>query len=277
MNQDQFSIWERIQSRINQARLRQRKIISFSNPHYTEAGVTEIEKEAWLNSLPRPLRDTIYRLENQYQLGKFQAKLSLPSYTKNLNTLWILENLLETRLISYPDLIDVLEVGCQDFVRAPAIGKYFASWNKEINLLGLELDAFPILRHGHSRFDMAQYYKALAPGSHYLSQDFFEWKAQASMILSFYPFVSPHPSLAWGLPKEFGNALSWIKAFDRCLISGGLVLVVHQGEWEASSFAEALNYSTRHGIDLQLLSHVNLDCPFYPLPYPALGSLYRKA
>jgi hypothetical protein len=139
----------------------------------------------------------------------------------------------------------------------------------------MELDPYPVLSGFHSRADKAEYYLSL-PGGHrtddYLAGDFFLRNSQpADLILSFYPFVSPDPALAWGIPAEFGDAKKWVDAYVQNLQKGGLVLAVHQGSWEEEEFDRA-----RKDAPLEIIWRSRVDCPFYPLPHPACASVYRR-
>jgi hypothetical protein len=247
--------------------------MAFSRNSYVEQGFSPLEWNTWLSQFPEHTQSLVRRLELQYKMLPWRKRLNLASYTKNLATLWVLEQVLDHRITS---AMQALEVGAQDFVRAPALNAFLHSHNINAQLTGLEVDAFPILRNLHSRFDLAQYYLRGLPDASYVAHDFFEWNEASDLIFAFYPFVSPHPSLAWGLPKEFGDAKRWVAAFDKNLRPGGFALVVHQGAWEQEEFDQALRMALRRGANLERVHQQNVNCPFYPLPFPAIGSLYRK-
>lgn len=206
-------------------------------------------------------------LEKKYALRPLRRRLTRDVYLKNLATLHSLERLLPQPISP----ATVLEPGCQDFARLPALSAFFP----KALITGVEIDPYPVLRGFHSRFDKAEYYRSLGadPGRHhYRAGDFFRWHEPADLVIAFYPFVSANPALAWGLPKEFGRPEPWIASFRRNLKPGGTLVVVHQGEWEQEAFDEA-----RRGKTLELVKREDLTCPFYPLPYPACGSVYRDA
>jgi hypothetical protein len=171
--------------------------------------------------------------------------------------------------------IHIIEPGCQDFSRLPAIRAFCKHHGRLPTVEGLELDPFPLLSGFHSRADKAEYYLSLPGGQRtdtYNAGDFFlRDKKPADVILSFYPFVSPDPALAWGIPAEFGDAKKWAEAYVQNLQRGGLVLVVHQGSWEEEEF----DRSRKHA-PLEIIWRSRVDCPFYPLPHPACASVYRR-
>lgn len=218
------------------------------------------------------LSDTERKLESKYELDLAADHLSDATYKKNLWTLWLLDRLLAPHLRRNHLPLDVLEPGCQDFARLPALRAFFRKHGVRPRFTGLEVDPFPVLQGFHSRWDKAKYYLSLEKSAdRYLEGDFFEWREPADLICCFYPFVSLHPALAWGLPARFGHAKPWVESFVRNLRPGGLLLVVHQGEWEESDFDEA-----RAGSGLRLLGREALSGAFYPLPHPACASVYRR-
>ncbi len=200
------------------------------------------------------------------QLRPFADKLAPRALEKNLHTLWMLET-----MGVKPTVLQILEPGCQDFSRLPALATFFS----QAEITGLEIDPYPILSDLHSRADKAAYYQSLLPArtAHYQAGDFFHWQGGYDLLLCFYPFVSLYPALAWGLPARYGSAASWIESILRTLKVGGEALLVHQGPWEEESFDEA-----RAALEppLRLLRREVLTCPFYAHPYPVCASLYRR-
>lgn len=254
---------ESLHSKRNRIFWKLRSALGFRRAGYKEVGGS-----------PLPLSPEEMRLERRYGMLFLKPRLYPEVYRKNLATLWIMEKTLPTDILPTGTL-QVLEPGCQDFSRLVAIRAFFKRHGREPCVRGLELDPYPVLSDFHSRADKAQYYLSL-PGRHKLDSftagDFFTWaEAPADVILSFYPFVSPDPALAWGIPAEFGDGRKWAEAYVRNLPRGGLVLVVHQGTWEEEEFDQA-----RKGFSLEIVWRSRVDCPFYPLPHPACASVYRR-
>jgi hypothetical protein len=238
-----------------------RSRLRFRRGGYREAGISNLI-----------LSDTERKLEKKYELDLTAEHLSDATYKKNLWTLWLLDRMLAPQLRRGFLPLELLEPGCQDFARLPALRAFFRMQGVRPRITGIEVDPFPVLHDFHSRWDKAKYYLSLETSAdRYLEGDFFEWRESADLICCFYPFMSAYPALAWGLPARFGNAKPWTVAFERNLRPGGLLLVVHQGEWEESDFDEA-----RAGTGLRLLHREELSCAFYPLPHPACASVYRR-
>lgn len=256
-----LSFREAIHSRSNRFFFRLRTALKFRRCGYREAGTGDLM-----------LNGAALRLERQYGMARFRPHLQEIIYRKNLSTLAWLENL-GPFIGELPAEPEVLEAGTQDFSRLPAIRRFLEENARVPRVTGLELDPYPILVDLHSRADRAEYYLKVggASGDCYEGGDFFEWQAQADCVLSFYPFVSTNPALAWGLPAEFGNGRKWAESFARVLRPGGLLLVVHQGDWEEEEFDKV-----RTGLPLQLLARDKANAEIYPLPHPACMSIYRR-
>ena len=210
---------EELQSKRNRLFWRMREALRFQRPGYRENGTVS----AHLDPEAR-------RLSEAYGLSALQLNLSSAVYAKNLATLWILEQMLGgIPLPTGP--CSVLEPGCQDFARLPALRAYLNHRGAEPVITGLEVDAYPILHNLHSRADKAHYYLALPGGNPrdtFRAGDFFRWNEPVDFLACFYPFVSPNPALSWGLPKEFGRPELWVQAFVRTVKPGGKLLIVHR-------------------------------------------------
>ncbi|MGE3260976.1 MAG: hypothetical protein AB7K68_04275 [Bacteriovoracia bacterium] len=256
-----LSFTESLHSRSNRLFLQLRTALKFRRSGYRESGSEDLA-----------LSPEAGVLESRYGMGEFFTKLHSNNYLKNLSTLSWLENL-QPFLGELPEQMEILETGAHDFSRLPAIRNFFTLNNFSPAITGLELDPFPILTDLHSRADKADYYISLTknPGDKFLAGDFFKSALQADCILSFYPFVSANPALAWGLPAEFGSAEKWLEGFSRTLKPGGLLLVVHQGEWEEKEFDEA-----RKNFPLELLARTEANSAILTLPHPPCLSVYRR-
>lgn len=242
-----------------------RSRLRFRRGGYRETGIDQLS-----------LSPAELELESEFEFSSYRNCLSPVNYRKNLWTLWVLHRMLAPHIRQSSMLSEILEPGCQDFSRLPALRAFFRKQvNKQLyppRITGLELDPFPVLHDFHSRWDKAKYYLNLEKSEdRYLEADFFRWHEHVDLICCFYPFVSTHPALAWGIPAPFGNPEPWLRGFTRNLRPGGLLLVVHQGEWEEDDFD-----AVRVAYPLRLLQREELESGFFPLPYPACVSVYRR-
>jgi hypothetical protein len=259
---DGAGLQETLQSAKNRVLWELRSRLRWSRSGYQESGAENVA-----------LDGEALALEKRYELVRYKNYLSEDVYRKNLWTLRAFEKLLLPHLRGGHLPLEILEPGCQDFARLPALRAFFGKQGVRPRFTGLELDPYPVLHDFHSRWDKAKYYLNLdSSADRYLAADFFRWSEAADLICCFYPFVSAHPALAWGLPARFGDPKPWIDGFLRNLRPDGLLLLVHQGEWEEEDFDEARN--TIPG--LRLLQRENIDAKYYPLPFPACASVYRR-
>lgn len=255
-----LSFRDRLHSRSNLLFLRLRTALKFRRSGYAERGAESME-----------IPEAGSALEKKFGLTSLRGNLAEYTYLKNLSTLsWLAP--LEAFLQELPGSPEVLETGPQDFSRYPAIRRFFERNGYSPAITGLELDPYPVLTDLHSRADKAAYYLSLmgAASDRFLAGDFFETALRADCILSFYPFVSVNPALQWGLPAEFGSAEKWVEGFQRALRPGGILFVVHQGEWEEREFDLARQHSA-----LKLLYRAKADARILPLVYPPCLSIYR--
>jgi hypothetical protein len=258
---DGTSLTESLHSAKNRIFWNVRSRLRFRRAGYKEDGISGLL-----------LSDTEQKLERNYELDLYADYLADSTYKKNLWTLCVLDRILAPQLRHNHLPLEILEPGCQDFSRLPALRSFFRKQGLRPRITGLEIDPFPLLHDFHSRWDKAKYYLNFEKSAdRYLDADFFGWQESADLICCFYPFVSTHPALAWGLPAKFGDSKPWIEGFIRNLRPGGLLLVVHQGEWEEEDFDKA-----REGKPLRLLHREAFELPFYPLPHPACASVYRR-
>lgn len=210
-------------------------------------------------------------INDKYAFTRVGERLAPRHWHRNLATLWYMEQMLDR--VELQKSITVLEPGCQNFSRLPALRGYFQNRGVVAAITGIELDAYVPLKGFYSLWDHAHYYLSLEKDdSRFVAEDFFKWQSPADVIVCFYPFVSAEPALAWGLPAEVAGAKKWINAFTKNLKPGGYVFVVHQGDWEEADFDEA-----RKGAPLTLLHRQVLQCPFFSTQHPAHGSLYQKS
>jgi hypothetical protein len=272
MNGFSISFFDRLRSIWNRFAFQLRNLIAFRRSGYVETGTSAEQLEKWVKSLPAPAQQLVLEIEKKYHLDNFRAHLHLDNYRKNLATLWILEQLLGNVALPKGIVLKVLEAGCQDFSRLPSLSQYLFTRGHASQIAGVELDAYRILHNFHSRADLANHYSQYVPGSQYRSGDIFQIDEQYDLFLAFYPFVSPHPALAWGLPMEFGSAKRWVEGLMRNVKPEGYALVVQQGSWEEQEFDTAMPFGA---FRLQLVERKIVDCPFYPLPHPAHGSVYQ--
>lgn len=246
----------------NELFFRCRSFLKFRRPHYRETGAI------------LPLTNYEMELTERYEMRQWRLRLSPLQFQRNLATLWILSSFKSWEKIIKLSAMDVLEVGCQDFSRLPALKSFFKHWGVQAKITGIEVDAYPILSDFHSRWDRAQYYRQLLGSEDdYVVADFFKYQKTAQGIFCFFPFVSEHPALRWGLPARFADGQKWLQGFLKCLAPDGFLFVVHQGEGEQEVFDQVRAPFLQ---DLVLVERYSLSCPFLPPKIPSFVSLYVR-
>lgn len=256
--------WESLLSKRNRLFFVLRRRVAFQRGGYTEKGRAR-SREEWLESLPAPARTEALRIINKFNF--YSNALSPVSDRWSLWTLWLLENMFS----GAPRAELAVDFGCQDFRRLPALRCFLGP---KPRIVGLEIDPYRILSGFHSRADIAEYFVKLDAKAEYLPENAFSWtpRKKAGAGFAFFPFVSPHPALAWGLPAELGAPDAWLSTLHRSLLPGAYAFVLHQGRWEEEEFDEARERLP--GL-LELVDRKRLICPFFPMNHPPHASLYR--
>lgn len=212
--------FSQVHSAINYFLWKIRKTIQFKRKGY---------KEKSFNSL---------NSKDFYWVQKYHLKtevLSDYAVQKNIQTLEWLEAIWPHNLT--PNIHTVLEAGCQDFIRLPALRAFFELHNQQPTIEGIEIDAFPILDNLHSRWDRAHYYISLEKKpACYKVENFFHKKNQYDLICAFFPLITTHSTLKWGLPLSFANAKLWAQSIEQSLNINGLAIVAHHTEHEQDQF-----------------------------------------
>jgi hypothetical protein len=122
------------------------------------------------------------------------------------------------------------DVGSSNFWYARALHAFFAP----DALTGVEMEGYRIYSNGYSRWDYAQGYVADLPRTSFKVIDYTHYADRAETIITWFPFVSATPVLAWRMPL---CALSPHALFRRVadnLRPAGLFVMINQGREEAS-------------------------------------------
>lgn len=268
------NLWQRGHSWLNGVLLQGRNYFAFTRGGYCEAPTDVTQFQQWLKSLPSPHRQELQALHERIDFADWFRHFNLETIKLNYTTWQILDAMLADYPLAKRRDCHAIDAGCQSFRRLPAMHKCLAPTCDFLHFKGIELDAFPLLDNFHSRYDVARYYCQHHPGSRYIAADFFLWSGQTNVDIAFcfYPFVSMEPSLAWGIPAQFGNAEKWVSTLQRCLVKDGVTLVVHQGDWEEKLFYSAIQKNKSFDRINQKTLHLLPEL----YPYPVHVSLYRK-
>lgn len=252
-----------------------RQYLAFSRAGYKEKPTTPETLENWLQRFSPQSRINFSRVIDTYCARKRMPFLSSASFQLHVSTLVILEELELQRWISpSPKMLRCIDAGCQGFARAPALFDYLLHHKHTLRLTGIEVDAFPLLSNLHSRYDIGRYFSQLLPGARYVATDFFQWQDSFDLLFGFFPFVSLEPTLAWGIPKNFGNADLWLQSIVKNTTTNGVILIAHQGDWEEEIFDRARKNLAAKSLALVNRKKITKLYPHYP--YPVHASVYCK-
>jgi SAM-dependent methyltransferase len=176
-------------------------------------------------------------LRERYGLGELRRLSSRLDYRDNL---WLLDNL--ERLLADVELpqpietverLRVLDIGAKNWNYVFALQRFFG----DASLMGVEVDGHGIYPDLRSRADHAEAYVSQTgnPRVHYQVTDFLDLTDRHfDVVTLFYPFLTRHALLAWGLPLgHFKPRRILARALD-VLRPGGLLVVFNQSNHERS-------------------------------------------
>jgi hypothetical protein len=200
--------------------------------------------------LEENFRKITFALRNRW-LGRIRLRTSLPSLKEpvaetpeqRFYELILKKSFTSAELRSFSC---VLDVGSRNGSYLPALSRSCP----EAKIIGIELDGGRRYWNGYRRCDYGEAHanalRCQGRGVHYLWKNFHDLSAtslgleqeRAVLITLFYPFVSPSPCAAWGLPSRFADYPSLLRKLDsygKRKAPHGLTTIIaaHQGEWEA--------------------------------------------
>jgi hypothetical protein len=186
-------------------------------------------------------------LNQRYQLAPLAKNSTAALYRKNLYLLDTLETVTEDLPCLKENAIHVkaLDIGSQDWHYVFGLERWLRFKNRpvrrSVSLTGIELDGYGIYADFHSRHNYAQAYveQTENPAVHYQIGDFLKVKEGAYDIISiFYPFVTRHQILLWGLPLRFFSPKNFLEHAAALTKVGGCLLVYCHSQLEQNLFLE---------------------------------------
>ncbi len=144
-----------------------------------------------------------------------------------------------------PSPLNAIDVGSQDWHYVFALERWLryanAAQGRDVKLKGVEADGYGIYPDFRSRKDYAQAYGAQTGNSDitYEVGDFLKTTGNAADVLTwFYPFVTRHHLLLWGLPLRFYRPEKLLEKAAASLKPGGWMLVYTHTQNEHELFKE---------------------------------------
>jgi hypothetical protein len=132
----------------------------------------------------------------------------------------------------------ILDVGSKNWFYAQGEYNFFKSFCNEIQLDGIELDAYRLYSNFYSRYEVAKYYIRSLNNTNYISGNLLDIKNNYDYIIWFLPFVLKEPHRYWGLPLKYFYPQKLLMHAYSLLNEGGQMLIINQGEVEAEAQVE---------------------------------------
>jgi len=175
----------------------------------------------------------IDRLRTKYSV-RFETLLSQETCLNNYAYLELMDRAWAHAQSEPPAGGEQSDVGCASFWYASAIHAFF----RPDSLTGYEVDAFRRYANAYSRQDFARGYAAAWPNTGFQGLNYLAVQEKVDRISCWFPFVSNHSILAWGLPLNLLNpGMLFVRIADN-LKTGGSLFMVNHGLAEAQIAAD---------------------------------------
>lgn len=218
-------------------------------------------------------------LFKKYSLGRYADKISHPTLTETLGILDLLDRLPDIDFLPlskiYDSTLKALDVGAKNWRYLGALSVWLQLKQKaQIEMTGIEIDAFRLDRNLCSRIGYARTYAELFSNSmlhfSYQASDILDFHSQVDFVTWFFPFLNLNPHRGWGLPKKFFRPS---EVFDhvetQVLKPKGVLILANQGEWEWEI--------ARNGFKkLNLLSFQQIEGSLHASPHPIFLSVWAS-
>lgn len=212
---------------------------------------------ALLRTLPPALRPAAQALVARHASSQWVDACDAWSFRESLYVLDMLN-----RYAGSPDYPPpYLDIGCKNGGYLPGLQAWSGgSWH------GVELDAHRrywtlTTRRAHGEFVVRH-----LPGCRYIAGDLLELRGNYGFITWLLPFLHETPLRIWGLPRRFLKPLTLLAHAWTLLPPGGRLLVINQGEAEATLQGRLFREA---GITAQALGLV--ESPLSPFQRPRFG------
>jgi len=191
-------------------------------------------------------------LLKKYDFAWYKNNSTIPNYCQNLYTLYFLDKYLN---VKFNKNLSVLDIGSKNWFYVAGEYFFFKSYCNNLNLDGVELDAYRLYSNFYNRYEVAKFYTKDLIGTTYIADDLLNIKKSYDYIIWILPFVTKYPLKVWGLPNRFFCPQ---KLFDHAfsiLKPSGKMIIINQGMEE---FEEQQKISK----DMVIFSSL-LESPFY--------------
>jgi len=220
-----------------------RRKLKFSLQNYEEIS------EDLSNLFGEELKQRENDLKKKYNF-EYLSDMTQLNYKENLYMLDILDKYFN---IIHKENIIALDIGCKNWCYVRGQYTFFQKYCKNLELKGIEIDAYRLYMNLFSRYETAKFYKRDLKNTRYIPKDFMKYDEKFDYITWFLPFVREYPHMRWGLPLNLfrPEEMLWHAYFS--LKTGGKMFIVNQSEME-------------YNIQKNLLDHC-------AIPYKEIGEI----
>lgn len=237
-----------------------RRKIHFSRINYTEKN----ENKADLGFSDFEVKQENYLL-NKYNFEDYKNNSTVANYCQNLYILALLDKYL---LVNPTEKISILDIGSKNWYYVRSEYSYFRKYCTELQLDGVEIDAYRLYANFYNRLEVAKFYMKGLSGVNYISDDVRNINNTYDYIIWILPFVLIEPHRYWGLPDKYFNPHNLFKHAHSLLNSKGKMFIINQGEHELEAqknIIKGLNFET-----------LLIDNIFYQYKYNRYLSIIEK-
>lgn len=205
-------------------------------------------KEGLFNPLPPEDRLRAERLASRllidYQLDYLYTHSRADNYRENLFYLELILRALDAADSPLPSPLAAADIGPSHWFYVHALHAALSRWRSDpprsLWLTAYEADAYRVYGDLYSRFDHALAHMAGLENVNYLPHAFASQPNRFNVITLFFPFVFVRDHLEWGLPQSHFAPGQLLRDAWASLESGGLLIIVNQGEAEHNAQIELL-------------------------------------
>jgi hypothetical protein len=181
------------------------------------------------------------RIRAAYGLDPLKALSTANLYRKNLYLIECLEKAVSgiPPPVAPGRGIRAVDVGSQDWHYVFGLERWLGSLGRPVRLTGIEVDGFGIYPDFHSRKDYALAYAGQTgnPEVDYRVLDFLRCgETDVDLVTIFYPFVTRHALLLWGLPLGLFDPGRMVAKASALLRPGGWLIVFNHTSEEHARF-----------------------------------------
>lgn len=186
---------------------------------------TPVSPEQIIIDLSSDQKQRFDTLNEKYDLSSWKDVCSRIEWLDNLYLLDVCDHYLDNLQSEIS-----LDIGSKNWGYLPALTSFTNTpWH------GVELDAFRRYWNLSSRKDHAEYMMKICSQCKYFPDSLTNIHGEYSFITWFLPFVKPEPLRYWGLPDSFFEPEKLLTHAWQLLMSGGIILIINQGEEEAGT------------------------------------------